>query len=59
MIDPLGLAMLIGLLVGRLFMTCAVTVRKWAVLPLSAMAMLSGGIMVGGGPTRATVVDRQ
>ena len=44
----LGLAMPMGCVVGRLFMTLAETVQKCAVLPLSAMASESGGIMVGG-----------
>ena len=50
--DPLGLAMLIGCEVGRLLTTAAVTVQKWAVLPESAIARPSGGIIVGGGPTK-------
>ena len=50
MIVPFGLAMLMGLVAGRLLMTCAVTpVQKWEVLPLSAMASASGGMIVGGG----------
>ena len=48
--EPLGLAMPIGRAVGRLLMTAAETVQKWAVLPESAMAVRSGGIIVGGGP---------
>ena len=61
MIVPFGLAMLMGLVTGgRLLMTCAVTVQKWAVLPLSAVARASGGMIVGGGPTRDTELeDRQ
>lgn len=57
MIVPLGLAIPMGLLVGRLLRTWAVIVQKCAVLPLSAMARASGGTMVGGGPT--VTVDRQ
>jgi hypothetical protein len=53
------LVMVMGLLVGRLFRTCAVIVQKWAELPLSAMAKASsGGMTVGGGPTRDTVLGR-
>ncbi len=39
-INPLGLVIPIGVVVRRLLMTCASTVQKWAVLPLSAMAMV-------------------
>ena len=46
---PFGLAMPMGLEVIRLFTTAAVTVQKCAVLPESAMAMVSGGTIVGGG----------
>jgi hypothetical protein len=46
----------IGRVVGFLLMTAAVTEQKCAVLPLSAMAMESGGMVVGG-PTEA--IDRQ
>jgi hypothetical protein len=52
---PLGLAMPIGFWVGRLLMTAADTVQKCAVLPLSAIAIVSGGMTVGGrrgGPKR-------
>lgn len=42
-----------GCIVTRLFTTEAVTVQKCAVLPESAIAVLSGGIIVGGGPTMA------
>ena len=49
---PLGLAMPIGLVVIRLLSTCAVTVQKCAVLPLSAMAVKLGGMLMGGGPTK-------
>jgi hypothetical protein len=54
---PLGLAMLMGWGVGLLLMTAAEMEQKWAVLPLSAMAVVSGGIMVGaaGGPNLLTV----
>jgi hypothetical protein len=45
---PLGLAMPIGFWVGRLLMTAADTVQKCAVLPLSAIARVSGGMTVGG-----------
>jgi hypothetical protein len=58
---PLGLAMPIGFRVGRLFMTAAEMVQKCAVLPLSAIAIVSRGIMFGaggGGPMLLTV-DRQ
>jgi hypothetical protein len=55
-IVPLGLAMPMGLVVGRLLMTVAEIVQKCAVLPLSAMARASGGMIVGGGPT--TTVDK-
>lgn len=60
MMLPLGLAMPMGCVVGRLFKTVAVTVQKCAVLPLSAMAKESGagGITDEGGPTE-TVLDRQ
>ena len=51
-----GFVIPIGVVVGRLFITLAVTVQKCAVLPLSAIARESGGIMVGG-PTNT--VDRQ
>ena len=57
MIVPFGLAMLIGRVVGRLLTTCAERVQKWAVLPLSAMANLSGGMVIGGGPMGS--VDKQ
>jgi hypothetical protein len=40
---PLGLVMPIGLVVTRLLRTCAEMVQKWAVLPLSAMAVVAGG----------------
>lgn len=41
-----------GLEVIRLLLTAAFTVQKWAVLPESAIATVSGGTMVGvGGPT--------
>ena len=39
-----------GRVVGRLLITAAVMVQKCAVLPESAIARASGGIMVGGGP---------
>ncbi len=59
MIAPLGFAMAIGRVVGRLLMTAADTVQKCAVLPLSAMAMVeSGGMTVGGGPTGKLVEDK-
>ena len=48
MLVPLGLAMLIGRVVGRLLITWAEMVQKWAVLPLSAMARVSGGMVIGG-----------
>ena len=48
-IVPFGFVIPIGVVVGRLFITLAVTVQKCAVLPLSAIARESGGIMVGGG----------
>jgi hypothetical protein len=49
MMEPLGSAMAIGRVMGRLLMTAADTVQKCAVLPLSAMAMVeSGGMTVGG-----------
>jgi hypothetical protein len=41
-----------GRVVGRLLMTADVTVQKCAVLPLSAMAMESGGWNGAGGTTR-------
>ena len=47
---PLGLAIPMGRVVGRLLITAAVMVHKCAVLPESAIARASGGIMVGGGP---------
>ena len=47
-IVPFGFVIPIGDVVGRLFITWAVTVQKCAVLPLSAIARESGGIMVGG-----------
>ena len=46
---PLGLAMPIGLEVGRLLTTAAETVQKCAVLPESAIPSILGGIIVGGG----------
>jgi hypothetical protein len=51
---PLGLAMPIGFWVGRLLLTAAETVQKCAVLPLSAMAIVYGGMTVGrrGGPKK-------
>ena len=51
---PLGLAMPMGDVVGLLLMTAADTVQKCAVLPLSAMAIVSGGMIVGGrgGPNK-------
>ena len=49
---PFGLAMPIERVVGLLLMTAADTVRKWAVLPLSAMALQLGGMVIGGGPTK-------
>ena len=53
MMVPLGLALPIGDVVGLLLMTAADTVQKCAVLPLSAMAILSGGMIVGGrGPNK-------
>jgi hypothetical protein len=45
---PLGLVIPIGAVVTRVFITCAVIVQKWAVLPLSAMAVALGGRSVGG-----------
>jgi hypothetical protein len=48
MMLPFGLAMPIGRVVGRLLMTAADTVQKWAVLPLSAMALKLGGMVIGG-----------
>jgi hypothetical protein len=38
MVVPFGVWMVIGLVVGRWFMTGAWTVQKCAVLPVSAMA---------------------
>lgn len=49
--------MLIGRVVGRLLITWAEMVQKWAVLPLSAMARVSGGMVIGGGPMGS--VDKQ
>ena len=48
----------IGQVVGRLLMMAAVTVQKWAVLPLSATAVRSGGIRFGGGGPMTTVEDK-
>ena len=49
----------IGLEAGRLLMTAAVTVQKCAVLPLSAMAIVSaGGIIFGGGGPIGLTVDK-
>ena len=50
MIAPLGLRMKIGFRVGRLLITGASMVPKWAVLPVSAMASW-WGIEKMGGPT--------
>jgi hypothetical protein len=47
MMDPLGFVMPIGRVVGRLLMTAAVTVQKWAVLPESAIARKLGGTILG------------
>lgn len=60
MMSPLGLRMKIGFKVGRLFITGASIVPKWAVLPVSAMASW-WGIVIVGGPTvlDATNVDAQ
>jgi hypothetical protein len=55
-IVPLGLLIPMGLLVMRLLITWAEIVQKCAVLPLSAMAVVLGGIMLGG-PTGA--IERQ
>ena len=44
---PLGLLIPIGLSVILLFMAWANIVQKCAVLPLSAMTVVSGGMMVG------------
>lgn len=44
--EPLGFRIVIGVVAGRLLMTGAVIVQKWAVLPVSAMA----GQLVEGGP---------
>ncbi len=49
---PLGLAIPMGRVVGRLLMTADVTVQKCVVLPLSAMVMESGGWKGAGGSTR-------
>lgn len=49
---PFGLAMPIGWVVGRLLMTAAETVQKWAVQPLSAIAIVSSGLVDEGGPTK-------
>ena len=48
MIEPLGLVIPMGLVVGRLLMTCAETVQKCAVQPLSAIANDGDGSRVGG-----------
>ena len=45
---PLGFAIPIGRVVGRLLTTAAETVQKWAVLPESAIAIESGGMVRGG-----------
>ena len=45
---PFGLAMPMGLEAMRLLITAAVTVQKCAVLTESAIAMVSGGMIVGG-----------
>ena len=47
-IEPLGFVMPIACFVTRLFRTWALMVQKWAVLPLSAMAMVSSERDVGG-----------
>ena len=46
--EPFGFAMPMGRVVGRLLTTAAETVQKCAVLPESAIAVTSGGMMVGG-----------
>ena len=56
---PLGLAMPMGWEVGRLLRTVAVTVQKWAVLPLSAIATESEGEVGVGGPTGSVLLERQ
>jgi hypothetical protein len=48
----------IGRVVTRLLITCAVTVQKCAVLPLSAIASESGGMRVGGGGPTGETVDK-
>ena len=48
MMEPFGFAMPMGRVVGRLLTTAAETVQKCAVLPESAIAVTSGGMMVGG-----------
>ena len=48
MMSPLGLRMKIGFRVGRLFITGASIVPKWAVLPVSATASWWGIVNVGG-----------
>ena len=60
MMEPLGLAMPIGRVVGRLLMTAAETMQKCAVLPELAMAVISGGMMVGGtySNRRETIITR-
>jgi|GWRWMinimDraft_5_1066013.scaffolds.fasta_scaffold11899_1 hypothetical protein len=60
MMSPLGLRMKIGFRVGRLFITGASIVPKWAVLPVSATASWWGIVNVGG-PTAldASNVDAQ
>ena len=51
MMVPFGFAIPIGLEVGRMLITAAVTVQKCAVLPLSAIAKESAGGIGSGGPT--------
>lgn len=47
---PLGLRIVMGVTVVRWLMTGAVMVAKWAVLPVSAIAMFGWGRLLKGGP---------